>query len=338
MPRMERGIRAARGFLATLLLATSLVSLTSLALVTPASSQEPPPEVVDVVVGLDPPAPRLGDRVRLTITVTHPADRLLTVLDGPESSSTFDILETLPAQTEPLEDALVTEFAYILAPFDLGPIELGSVTLSALTEDGVSEQLFVPLPALPIAVTITGADLELRPLKPQLDTIGAPPAWRGAVLGGGIAAALVTLVALLVWRLRRRRETDTELEPLQPATAEDRARRRLDSIGRSGLVAASDFEQYYGRLSLTVRDYIEERFDFRATALTTVELARRAALMGVDRWQGRLVAGLLQRCDAAVYAGRYPDPASADHDLTLAYEIVELARPRREDEPVEAAG
>ena len=56
-------------------------------------------------------------------------------------------------------------------------------------------------------------------------------------------------------------------------------------------------------------------------------LERRMTGHGVDRWQARLVAGLLDRCDAAVYARRYPEPASADHDLTLAYEIVELGRP-----------
>jgi hypothetical protein len=49
---------------------------------------------------------------------------------------------------------------------------------------------------------------------------------------------------------------------------------------------------------------------------------------GVDRWQARLVSGLLERCDLAVYARQYPDPASADHDLTVAFEIVELSRPQ----------
>jgi hypothetical protein len=119
------------------------------------------------------------------------------------------------------------------------------------------------------------------------------------------------------------------LTPLAPATAEDRARRRLDAIGRAGLVGQGEMEVYYGELSIAVRDYLEERFGFRATALTTRELERRARSAGIDRWQARLVGGLLQRCDAAVYAGVWPDPASADHDLTLAYEIVELSRPRR---------
>ncbi len=80
-------------------------------------------------------------------------------------------------------------------------------------------------------------------------------------------------------------------------------------------------------IAAVVRRYLSERIGFNAHALTTEELERRMTANGVDRWQARLVGGLLERCDAAVYAHRFPDPASADHDLTVAYEIVELSRP-----------
>jgi hypothetical protein len=47
---------------------------------------------------------------------------------------------------------------------------------------------------------------------------------------------------------------------------------------------------------------------------------------GVDRWQARLVGGLLRECDAIVYAGYLPASARADGNLTTAYEIVEMTR------------
>ena len=60
--------------------------------------------------------------------------------------------------------------------------------------------------------------------------------------------------------------------------------------------------------------------------LKALKILRRAAWIALAVLA--LVAGLLERCDDAVYAHRYPDFASADHDLTVAYEIVELSRPR----------
>jgi hypothetical protein len=50
---------------------------------------------------------------------------------------------------------------------------------------------------------------------------------------------------------------------------------------------------------------------------------------GIERWQARLVGELLKRCDLAIYAHTYPDPESANFDLTLAYEIIEFARVRQ---------
>ena len=73
------------------------------------------------------------------------------------------------------------------------------------------------------------------------------------------------------------------------------------------------------------------------SALTTAELDQSAEDAGIGRWQARLATGLLQRCDAAVYARSRPDPASADHDLTVAYEVVELSRPRYHGEQLDEA-
>jgi hypothetical protein len=121
---------------------------------------------------------------------------------------------------------------------------------------------------------------------------------------------------------------------------EDTARRRLEAMAAERPLAGGDYDAYYGTISTVVRGYLESRFDFRATALTTPELERRMTRQGIERWQARLVGGLLDRCDAAVYAGRRPDPASADHDLTVAFEIIELSRPQPETEesvPAEVA-
>ncbi len=55
---------------------------------------------------------------------------------------------------------------------------------------------------------------------------------------------------------------------------------------------------------------------------------------GLDRWQVRVASGLLEQCDAVVYAQYRPAPERADADLTAAYEIVEMSRPEPEPEEV----
>jgi hypothetical protein len=317
------------------LVISALASLVSLSLNgTRVSAQGPPPGIT-VTTSLEPEEPRVGDRVRVTIEVEHPDDVLVSLVSSPARRPDFEIIEVQPPSTTPSAERgmLRTSFVLVVAPFALGPVEVGDFTLQALREDGSAQDFGGTLPSLQVRTT-TRPDSELRPLKPQATIAGAPPAWlRPAMLGGAVLAVVVVLaIAALALRRRRQRGAIALLPPLPPATAEDTARRQLDALRAQDLLGAGDLEGYYGRLSSVVRAYLEERFAFRATALTSRELARRMAAEGLDRWQIRLVSGLLERCDAGVYARRFPPLPSADHDLTLAYEIVEFARPRRETE------
>ena len=110
---------------------------------------------------------------------------------------------------------------------------------------------------------------------------------------------------------------------------EDRARAILEAAG-AAFATNRDFVAYYGTIAVTVRNYLTERYGFHAFALTTVELRNEMNRRGIDRWQARLVDGLLTQCDSAVYARYMPALERADHDLTAAYEIVEMSRPQPE--------
>jgi len=76
-----------------------------------------------------------------------------------------------------------------------------------------------------------------------------------------------------------------------------------------------------------VRKYLADRFEFPAFALTSRELEEQMMQRGLDRWQIRVVGGLISQCDSVVYRRYRPAPERAEHDLTAAYEIVEMSRP-----------
>ena len=73
-----------------------------------------------------------------------------------------------------------------------------------------------------------------------------------------------------------------------------------------------------------MKSELARRYGLRATALTSSELRRRLEAEG-DRWQARLVGGLLEECDSVIYAGYRPAAERRQADLTMAREIVEVA-------------
>ena len=294
----------------------------------PATAQEAPlTPPISVQVAFDPPTVAVGERALLTVTVTH-GDDLLISASEPRRGEALQLLDVPPpVSTTAADGEVVTVFSYLLAGFALGELEPGALRVLWLHADGGAGNIEVATPPLIVRSTLTAGDTELRPLKPQIGIEGAPPAWRRPASVAALAVvALGAGAGAWVVRVRRRRAPPEAVEATL-SSPEVAARRRLDRLAAARPLENGDFDGYYGTISTVVRGFLEERFEFRATALTTVELQSRMVGRGVERWQARLVGGLLDRCDAAVYAHRYPDPLSADHDLTVAYEIVELSRP-----------
>ncbi len=81
----------------------------------------------------------------------------------------------------------------------------------------------------------------------------------------------------------------------------------------------------YRALAFNVRAVLSRRYGIPATALTASEIARRMEAEGLDRWQARLVSGLLDECDAVIYAGYRPAAERRLFDLNMAREIVEAS-------------
>ncbi|TAJ16646.1 MAG: hypothetical protein EPO65_12870 [Dehalococcoidia bacterium] len=299
----------------------------------PAVAQQPPAPILGVEVTMSRAQLNVGDRVLLTLRIKHRSDVAVTANpDAPE-----EIEFGKPAVTTlALPDGVVqTTVTWTVQPFVLGPIALRAFPVAWVTQDGRTGRFLVQPPRFEVQPIRAADDVGLRPLKDPVTVPGGPPAWLKPTLIGLALVVSLAAVVVLAWLLvrwartfvRRRRGGAADVPVPVVVTAESSARESLDGLTGLVLRDAEAFEQYYGTIAVVVRRYLSERIGFNAHALTTEELERRMTAQGVDRWQARLVGGLLERCDAAVYAHRFPDPASADHDLTVAYEIVELSRP-----------
>ncbi len=304
-----------------------LVAIVLTAVVAPSALAQRAAPSLQGASAFDPPSASIGDKVTFTVQVTHPDDVILKA--ATPNIKDLDVITVTPSVTTPSVNATqMTTFAYTLQPFVLGTLDTGPVRLSWLRADGSVGTFDVPGAKLVLASVRASNDQALRPLKPQVSIAGAPPAWVRPAIAAAVVLVLA-LIALLVLTIVRRRRANELIEAGPVDTSPERiARDALDALAAPQLAAQVDYQSYYGALALTVRTYLAARFGFNAHALTTRELERRMVSHGVDRWQARLVGGLLERCDDAVYARRYPEIASADHDLTVAYEIVELSRPR----------
>lgn len=280
----------------------------------------------------------VGDQFRIVITVEADAGTTVSLAPGaipPELS----LIETPEVTTRQRSNSRVeTTISILVAPFFIGDFQMPPLALryrdaSGQTGDLRSGGAVVSVRSiLPQQGSVSPMDL-----KPQAE-IGFPPAPPYLLMAiGGLLLALLLTLGLLYWRLTRPEPVVYVPTPeFVPVGPEDRARLTLDNAAAS-FVAERDFDAFYATLSAVVRGYLSDRFGFAAYALTTRELQERMLAIGMDRWQARLVGGLLEQCDAVVYANYRPAMSRTDADLTAAYEIVEMSRPEEREREVEVA-
>ena len=160
---------------------------------------------------------------------------------------------------------------------------------------------------------------DIRDIKPPIE-IHNGWEWVWWVL----AALAIVAAIILFWRWWQKRKANIPVEP--PVPAHVRAKQKLDEA----LMLIAHPKPFVIAVSDTARNYLEERFEFRAPERTTEEFLRE--LGGTDLLTGEQkesLGGFLESCDLVKFAKYEPGE----------YELRELhgsaVRLVEETEPVE---
>jgi hypothetical protein len=258
---------------------------------------------------------RLGEEVILRLEVL--TDSGATVELDPASPTWGDV-HVIGIESEeefPEGDRVRHVIDVRVAAFNVGEVPFQPV-VNVVSGPDTTPRLMPQLSIGVLATLPAEAPLELSPLDPPAAIGGAespflrPLIALAALCGVALLAGLTWLIVRAIARRPRRSATPT-LAPAKPDLS------GADALLDSDPVAA------YRTLAAAVRRHLAERYGFPAVALTARELEKRMETVGVDRWEARLVGGLLENCDAVVYAGYRPAFERRQADLTVAREIVE---------------
>jgi len=277
---------------------------------------------IEIIATITPLEINIGDTFYLEVLVRHSnavaVSTNLAMISGIELvGSPIDEFGSLS------ESFSLTSSIYELQVFNFNIPQQLEIKVLWVSEDGQTGLVnnFVNLPT--VIRLVTDASATVRDLKPQQITRsdhGSTVSYR-MVFGIVIISLFISAVILY---LRR-----NKLAEIEEPGYEDKARSQLAELHSLKLDEVADLQKFYSTLSRVIRLYLSNRFNLDALTYTSSELNTSMRERGIERWQARLVGELLKRCDLAIYAHIYPDPDSANFDLTLAYEIIEFARVRQ---------
>ena len=259
----------------------------------------------------------IGEHLTMEVRITVPSGATVELTPGTPSWSGVELVGVDEVTQVPGADGVLWYIQARVAPFAPGAVDFAP---SVAVVQG-SEATAVELPAVPLTAVATlaaDAELVLSPLPPPVAIDGAEsPLLKPAIAAGGLLGA--ALLSLVTWFLLRRLRS--ALRRPGPAVEAPVVPVSLDGAEQ---LLQSDPVGAYRLMSSVVKNELARRYGLRATALTSTELRRRLETEG-DRWEARLVGGLLEECDSVIYAGYRPAAERREADLTMAREIVEVA-------------
>lgn len=255
----------------------------------------------EVEARLDTAAVRIGDPIRLTLTIRHSPDVRPDVPDLAAALEAFNPRCSVWHQAtwgegghKVWQDCQLR--IYTLGPNQVPPIEVALITAIGDTLRRASQSL-----AIEVVSARGEGDDQPRDIKPPLAIAGGIPLWAAVLL----AVALLALLIYWLWR-RRSCKVDPVPEPEPVDFVAEFAR-----IAQLGLLERGDFKTYYSLLSETLRRFIERDAGVEAMEQTTRELAATLKGAGVESVLVQRVVGYLEAADLVKFARFHPDVDTA---------------------------
>lgn len=256
----------------------------------------------------------VGDPVRMTLEVTHPADTLAIIPGLPAVWGDFEVRdEAAPVVAANPDGTLTTRRTFDVALFAPGSFQTPALPLTVTTVAGDVGAVVAPPVTVAVNSVLTEADTDLRDLKPQADLL-LPFSWLRA---GALVLALALGVGLLAWLIARRRRDRPDTR-----TPRQRALDELAGVARTNWIGLHMVQEHYQGISDAVRRYLEGEFAVKVLDRTTAETKSLLRRLPLSPETSRQVVALLGECDLVKFAGVTPPPDDAAAALAAAQTLV----------------
>ncbi len=310
-----------------------LVALSALAGVNALLAQE-----VRLTAFADTNSLRVGEQVRVTVSVEHPDGYLLRNIGPADSLEGLEIVGVDSGVSAPGTGGSPFRRIYTFTAFDSGTYV---VPPFVAYYSAPSDTAHRSVSGAPIVLFVGGVDVdtsaEIRAIKPPLDV---PLTFAEILPYLGAVAAVAALSWLVYYILKKRKRGEKFIPGPVPRPADELALEALRSIEAERLWQRGKVKEYHTSLSDVLRTYIERRFAVPAMESTSDEILSSGPVAGLVPEAVSALRDVFTRSDLVKFAKFVPPPEQNERSFAESVSFVELTRRKRAAEtptPAEVA-
>ncbi len=270
---------------------------------------------------LDTAVVQVGDRLRLTIEVTH-AETERVVWPDSLAIAPFEVLGARVGESVTSGDRITSSLELTLTAFELGNLVIPSFDV---TIEGDSVR---PLATDGWTVTVASVGLDeggdVRDVKGPMTM---PRNW-WLLWPWVVGSLLVVALGWWLYRRHRLRERPATVAPFVPARSpHEVALEALETLETARLLDRGEYKEHYIRVADIFRTYVAGRFGIDALEMVTDDVVRRLADEGLDREIVESAHVFLESCDLVKFAKHTPAPTASRGIVPSARHWVGITRP-----------
>jgi hypothetical protein len=231
----------------------------------PAAGPLVPAAPVTVTATAGKPEVTLGEVFTVEVKASGPAGASYT-FPGEAADDTVDLRTQVDDARAAA--ALPGVHRYRASVFSLGQARIPPISVRYRLADGkAGEAASAPLDLRVVSL------LSKDPQQQKLSDIRGPlPVGIGRAFWAALAIVVVCAAALVTWVLRaRRRKASPTAAPVPPLPPDVEARRALDALAGTGLLARGEYRAFYIQLTAVAKRYLERRLSAPVLEMTSAE-------------------------------------------------------------------
>ncbi len=294
--------RGGTALLAAVLLAAALLGASGC----PGIQREAPlAGPVSVTCEVDRAEVLIGDRVRYSIRVRSLQGVSVRMPEPGDSLGAFSVRDHGKLELVSRPGESVREQWYLLETYETGSHTIPAPVVGFSAEDGTGDEAFGREVAVEVKSLLAsaGAAPDIRGIRGPIGVAASYRGVAGRVLAGLLIAAVCVAGAMRLAAKLMRRRLVAGYGVAMRRPAHEVALEELEAIRAGGLLDERMAQDYYVRVSGTVRRYIEARFGLRASEMTTEEFFQAASSSGgIVPGHRMLLDGFLRKSDMVKFA------------------------------------
>lgn len=275
---------------------------------------------------------KVGDFIKYQIEITHENGVAIYLPSVKDSIKTLEYIQTLPPEKKEIDNKVIERYNFIFSKYDSSQVTIPPIAIEYVDLGGSTRRT---IKTNPITITVRTIPVNVQEdIRDVKEPMKLPLNWlliSLIVLG----VFLLIVAGYFIYRYYKKKNALKEnLAPEVKIPPHEIALSKLSELEQKKLWQNGLVKEYHSNVTEIVRQYFEDRFNFRALEMTSAEIL--AVLSYLE--EGKQIVGtsdsFFSNADLVKFAKFEPMPKVNEEMMKQAYDIVNQTIPVPEPQTV----